>query len=350
MPTHALRGAFGAFALALCTANAHGAVAQRTFVASTGVDTNPCSITQPCRSFAAAMLNTAPDGEVIVLDSAGYGPVAIAQHVSIIAPPGIYAGISVPGPTPGIAINGSRVVLEGLTINGTGGTVGVSATTNSEVYINDCAISNFATAIDLDASQLFVNGSEVRDISAAGLSAAAASLAIISRTTFANSAIGVRTDEAKVTIVETTMTGGTTGVHVGVSAGKTDLVAIHRSLIAEMSANGINVTAPGAGSTSNVDVLGSTITRNTGNGIAVNTTTPGTATVVVADSQLTMNGYAIQGDLGTGTSTALSNRNTIGGNVLGGLKAVNAGVIHTRGNNSGEQINATSGTTLVPGF
>ena len=64
---------------------------------------------------------------------AGYGPVAISQHVSI-APPGIYAGISVPGPAAGIAITGARVVLEGLTINGTGGTVGVSATTTSEVY------------------------------------------------------------------------------------------------------------------------------------------------------------------------------------------------------------------------
>ena len=111
-----------------------------------------------------------------------------------------------------------------------------------------------------------------------------------------------------------------------------------------------SVTAAGAGSTSNVDVLGSTLTRNAGNGIAVNTTSPGAATVVVADSQLTQNNYAIQSDLGSGTSTTLSNRNTIANNTLGGLKAAAGGVIHTRGNNSGEQINATSGTVLVPGF
>ncbi|MEO8676671.1 MAG: right-handed parallel beta-helix repeat-containing protein [Casimicrobiaceae bacterium] len=351
MTAQILRRACIAFGLiAFVGASAHGALVQRTFVASTGLDTNPCSIGQPCRSFAAAMLNTAPDGEVIVLDSAGYGPVSIAQHVSIIAPPGIYAGISVPGPAAGVTINSARVVLEGLTINGTGGTVGVSATTGSEVYLNNCAISNVATAVDLDASQLFVNGTDVRDISAVGISAASASLAIVSRTTLVNSTVGVRTDNANVTIVESTMIGGTTGVHVGVSAGTTDLVAIYRSLIAGMSADGISVTAAGAGSTSNVDILGSTLTRNAGNGIAVSTTSPGDATVTVADSQLTMNGYAIQADLGTGVSATLSNRNTIAGNTLGGLKAINAGVIHTRGNNSGEQVNAVSGTTLVPGF
>ena len=351
MSARTLRGAFVAFGLiAICTTSAHAALVQRTFVASTGLDTNPCSIVQPCRSFAAAMLNTAPDGEVIVLDSAGYGPVSIAQHVSIIAPPGIYAGISVPGPVAGVTISSARVVLEGLTINGTSGTVGISATTGSEVYLNNCAISNFATAINLDASQLFVNGTEVRDISAVGIAAASASLAILSRTSIVNSTIGVRTDDAKVTIVESTIIGGTTGVHVGVSAGTTDLVAIHRSLIAGMSANGINVTAAGAGSTSNVDILGSVLTRNAGNGIGVSTTSPGDATITVADSQLTMNGYAIQSDLGTGVSATLSNRNTIANNVLGGLKVVNARVIHTRGNNSGEQVSATSGTTLVPGF
>ena len=33
---------------------------------------------------------------MIVLDSAGYGPVTITQSVSITAPPGVFAGISVP--------------------------------------------------------------------------------------------------------------------------------------------------------------------------------------------------------------------------------------------------------------
>ena len=57
-----------------------------------------------------------------------------------------------------------------------------------------------------------------------------------------------------------------------------------------------------------------------------------------------------QQQLGAGTSTTLSNRNLIAGNGLGGLKAINGGTLNTRGNNSGEQVAPTSGTTLVGGF
>ena len=69
---------------ALAAADA-AATAQRTFVASTGNDANPCSLAQPCRGFARAFRQASP-GEVIVLDSAGYGLVTITQSVSLIAP------------------------------------------------------------------------------------------------------------------------------------------------------------------------------------------------------------------------------------------------------------------------
>lgn len=325
-------------------------VAQRTFVASTGFDTDPCSLQQPCRSFAAAIANTASDGEVIVLDSAGYGPVSITQPVAIIAPPGIYAGISAPGPIPAISINSARVVLEGLTINGIGASVGISVINDSEIHLNNCAIANFVTGIDLDSSKAFVHDTELRGMSTVGISVAAGSLAILSKARLVKNALAVRTDNGTVPIVESSMSGGTTGLRVGVAAGTTDRAAVHGTLIAEMAADAISVTAGGAGSTSTVDVLASTLARNAANGVAVTTQPGGTATVVVADSQLTFNGYAMQSDLGAGTSTILSNRNLIAGNTLGGLKAINAGTIHTRGNNSGEQVNPTSGTVPVPGF
>ena len=64
--------------------------AQRTFVASYGNDANTsnnCSIVLPCRQFLAALTVTNPKGEIIVLNSAGYGAVTIVQAVSIVAPP-----------------------------------------------------------------------------------------------------------------------------------------------------------------------------------------------------------------------------------------------------------------------
>src|SRR5215467_12306286 len=68
---------------------------QRTFVSGGGADSNPCSRTAPCRTFTQALMGTNAGGEVVVLDSAGYGPFTITQAVSIIAPPGVYAGVSV---------------------------------------------------------------------------------------------------------------------------------------------------------------------------------------------------------------------------------------------------------------
>jgi len=54
--------------LAVIASPTHAAT-QRTFVASTGADGNPCSIAQPCRSFNFAIAQTNADGEVMVLDT-----------------------------------------------------------------------------------------------------------------------------------------------------------------------------------------------------------------------------------------------------------------------------------------
>src|SRR5215467_8341508 len=83
-------GLFGALSVTSASAQA-----QRTFVSGLGSDSNPCARTAPCRTFTQALLGTAAGGEVVVLDSAGYGAFTITQPVSIIAPPGVYAGISV---------------------------------------------------------------------------------------------------------------------------------------------------------------------------------------------------------------------------------------------------------------
>ncbi len=126
------------------------AAAQRTFGASYGSPANTafnCSIARPCRAFSEAMSVTIAGGEIIVLDSAGYGPVTINQSVSIVAPTGVYAGISVPntGNSTGVAIAGAAisVALRGITINSTGGMYGIRMTLGSELTVEHCVISNF---------------------------------------------------------------------------------------------------------------------------------------------------------------------------------------------------------------
>ncbi len=103
-----------------------------------------------------------------MLSSGGYGPVTITKSVSIIAPEGIYAGISVfSGSGITIATAGVNVVLRGLTINGLGGTYGVNMTDGASLSIERCLIAKFGhglravTAADVRVlNSLFVKNTE----------------------------------------------------------------------------------------------------------------------------------------------------------------------------------------------
>src|SRR6266550_476417 len=81
-------------ALALALPCSVQAQLSRSAVSITGVDTNPCSVALPCRSFTAALAQTSSGGEVIALDSGGYGPFTITSSVSVMGAPGVYAGIT----------------------------------------------------------------------------------------------------------------------------------------------------------------------------------------------------------------------------------------------------------------
>lgn len=87
-------------------------------------------------------------GEILVLDSAGYGTLTINKSVTITSPPGIYGGITVPSGGTGIAItynNSGNIVLRGLTINGGGvGTTGISISTGSNVEVHGCVIGGMS--------------------------------------------------------------------------------------------------------------------------------------------------------------------------------------------------------------
>jgi hypothetical protein len=136
------RGLCAAAALASIGHAASAAAAQRTFVASTGHDAAPCSRTLPCRSFAAAISQTNDRGEIVVLDSAGYGAVTVTKSVTIVAPPGVYAGISVFANTDGVTVNApsGEVVLRGLKITGQGGNHGIDFVQGSQLRIERCDI------------------------------------------------------------------------------------------------------------------------------------------------------------------------------------------------------------------
>jgi parallel beta helix pectate lyase-like protein len=121
---------------------------QRTFVsAASGNDANPCSRPQPCRNFAAAIVQTDANGEVVALDSGGYGVVTIAQSVSLVAPKGVHAGITAFSGT-SVTVNAgntAQVSLTNLSLHSLGGATGIDANTVSDLYIDHCAVNGFTT-------------------------------------------------------------------------------------------------------------------------------------------------------------------------------------------------------------
>jgi len=130
----------------------------RVFVASTGADVNVasgCALATPCRTFANALPAVAPGGEVVVLDTAGYGPAAITQSVSIVAPKGVFAGVFVPSNADGFRINapGASVVLKGLSIIGDfTGANGINILSAQSVRVEDCEFEKLTNGISYGAA------------------------------------------------------------------------------------------------------------------------------------------------------------------------------------------------------
>ena len=177
---------------------------QRTHVsAAFGSDSNTatnCTATAPCRFFQAAMSVTDINGEVIVLDSGGYGGVTITQSVALIAPTGVYAGISVFPGAAGVTTNGVtiatagvNVVLRGLTINGQGGNNGIYMSAGSMLSVENCAISNFPTSVGINVSspaKVRIFDTIVRNIGF-GIYLMDGPVATISRSTFVDNSYGI---------------------------------------------------------------------------------------------------------------------------------------------------------------
>jgi hypothetical protein len=129
-------------ALALAVTARPALAVQRTFVSAAGSDASAsCGLAAPCRTFARAITLTDPSGEIVVLDSGGYGAVTVNKNVTIQSPAGVYAGLSVfAGDGITVVAPATKVILRGLTINGQGGNNGIRVQAG-EVHIENVAKS-----------------------------------------------------------------------------------------------------------------------------------------------------------------------------------------------------------------
>ena len=134
----------------------------RTFVSGLGNDANPGTREQPKRTFASALSVTDPGGEIVALDSAGFGSstLTINKSISIIAPVGVYAGVRVSSGD-AITVNAGAsdtVVLRGLTITSGGESTGrgINFTAGRTLHVERCICTGFAK--DSSSMGIQVNG------------------------------------------------------------------------------------------------------------------------------------------------------------------------------------------------
>jgi hypothetical protein len=264
------------------------AQATTTFVSGHGFDTNPCTHTAPCRSFAAAVAATSPGGQVTMLDPAGYGTVTITKAISIVNDGGGEAGITDLGASQNaITINagaGDVVTLRGLTLNGVGtGAVGIAFNSGGALNIQNCVIRSFAEGVLVD--------------------------------TRASSAV---------TIADTIVSDNADfGVNIAVEAGTVPL-SMERAAMTGNPSGGIIL------STANLAALQGTIVDSVVSDNAFGLSAVGTGTIVMLiNSQTAKNTVGLKVD---SAAALYISKATVAGNQTG-FSITNAGLLHTFGDN-----------------
>jgi len=345
--------AVAAIAAATVATDTLAAPAQRTFVRSDGADANTCSIAQPCRSFAAALGKTAAEGEIIVLDSAGYGAVIINQSVAIIAPSGIYAGISVFSDD-GIAINGDatvNVVLRGLTINGLGGNVGIHLQQGARLHVEGCEVSNMAgdgISIEADGAEVFVNDSIARDNGGNGIGLIAAATVVIDRLRSERNGNGVGASQGSLTVRDSAVSrNGFRGISMDTAVAGSTLV-VEGTMIVGNGGDGVFAGRSGL-TVGDADLV---VARNTiidnDRGVYIAGSVSGGVLAAVTDNVI--KGSKGIGLLVTGMSVMTAAGNTVTRSGAAGLAAQTSGTLRTRSNNTAmdNTPDLDPGTTLTP--
>lgn len=238
------------------------------------------------------------DGEVVVLDSAGYGPVTITQGVSIIAPAGIYAGVTVTSGD-GITINapGAVVRLKGLSVNGQGGNDGIVFLDGTRLVIEDCTVTGMGqSGISVNAAGA---SAAISDVAASrntkygiGFSGDTRGSVIRSRTDN-NMLFGIYVEEgATVAITDSEATRNIgAGVRAMTSSGTTTRVSIDR-FTSTGNQSGIDVGAAAIGAITIVDITNANLSGNLIDGVEMyGPAAFGQVIVSLTDSQVAANGF-----------------------------------------------------------
>lgn len=258
----------------------------RTYVASTGSDSNPCTLPAPCRLLPAALAAVADGGEVWMLDSANFntGPVTIAKSVSIVAVPGAVGsivgrlgdGVVIDSPT-------ARVALRNLVVRYLDGvaTTGIRMNDGLGLLVQDCEVSGFPidgirVETAATAPAVSILGTLVRQNGVKGIALNSPGSALVERTTALrnSTAISVRVARAGTlngVVRESTFSNNTgRGMEVWRDLGSVTLLV--RAI--DSSANGNSgfetvAAVPGTGGVNQITISASSFHGNAAGGVVL---------------------------------------------------------------------------------
>jgi hypothetical protein len=322
-----------------------------SYVSGTGQDGGPCSQSQPCRTFKAALALTAAGGVIYVLNSADYGPATINQGVTITSK--YAAGVLAASGMSGITISaGSNdvITLSGLDIDGAGaGANGIQFTSGAGLNIENCVIRGFAngiaftpsgssaltvsgTVIDnnklginfqtpaastgtLNNVELFANGIGLVGV---GTSAGPANIAVQSSDVANSSNVGVLSNGySTIAVTDSTIANNAIGLEAQ-NAGA--LLTLSGSTVtgtgsAWLALNGGNVVSSGTNSINEV-VVAPTSSTATLASTASNTTTSPTASSGTTSTSSGTASTSTATETGTGETTSTTTSSTATGYLL----------------------------------
>jgi hypothetical protein len=275
----------------------------RSFVSSSGVDTNPCTITQPCATFAEAYTKVGANGIVAALDPGKYGPLNnITSGVTING--NGWAAITAPAGNNGITITapGDKVTLIGLNIDGAGvGYNGILLTSAGSLTVSNCVLQNFfyAGSIATGNGIYMVPSSGTLDFT-------------ITNTTAANN--------------------GFVGISYWPVGGTPTANGVIDHVVAVANGTGIFIESiADSGGDTNITVSNSIASDNSTTGIVVSGNT--LAPVKVSIDDVSVSGNSTNGIEADGQASVLLGRSVITGNGTGVLNNTSGNTFYSFGNN-----------------
>lgn len=294
-----IRFAFGSFLFVALFATASMAQNDRSFVSGDGADVSPCTLMLPCMSFNRAISQTNVGGEVIALNSASYAPFTVTKPVTVEAPAGVHAGITVTSGD-GIDIGAAMsepVVLRGLTINNQGST-GNGILWNpggGTLHVENCVLNGFT------------GGSGIEILG-----------------------------PGNILVKDTIASGNLIGIFVFVNAAGAASVAMDRVNLGGNQGPGIELAAYAPGAVINGAIRNSSASGNSGsNGVMVKGSAGGVASLDMESCMVANNGVGVEAAVIGSASAAITLSNCTIDNNTGNGVAIDAGsTICSRGNNT----------------